>query len=987
MLRLFAWIPALLILGCPDPPVPPDVDLDGDEWPDVTDPCVDVDGDGYGRPEDDTSGCVITTPDCDDSDPEVHPGATEVCDGADDNCDDVIDEGFDVDGDGYTTCGADGVEFNHDDDCDDTDDTVHPGAEELCDGIDNDCDQALPDDEADLDSDGYAACGIAPHTPDCDDGDDTIHPGAEELCDGEDNDCDGTVPADELDTDGDGVKGCEGDCDDANDLVSPLVAEDCDGLDTDCDGTVPADEADVDGDGERICDGDCDDGEPLLNNLDADGDGVSSCAGDCDDTDSDTYPGATELCDGEDNDCDIFIGPEELDLDGDGVEACNGDCDDDDAAVYPGAPEACDGVDNDCDGSLPAPEADGDGDGHRICDTPSDCHDGDASIHPGAEELCNGVDDDCDPATLENVDGDGDGITGCDGDCNDSEPSVYPGASPICDGIVDQDCDDLDDANETDGDQDGYTPCADDCDDGDAATHPGAAEVCDGVPDNDCDGSDDLEEIDDDSDGITECDGDCDDTDWNTYPGATEIDCDGVDQDCDGEDGTPTQATRNLSTAEGSYEGENPSDYAGSAVAAAGDVNGDGFGDVLVGSYYNDEAFDNAGKAYLVYGPASWHEPLGNADAVFFGEGSANYAGIDVAGAGDVNHDGYDDILIGADGYSGAGSDAGRVYLMHGPPAATMVADAWFTGNAAGDSVGNAIDGAGDVDGDGYDDVIIGADLRDIYGSNSGAAYVLFGPLTGGFTLGSSGVTFEGPTSGDRAGSGVASAGDVNDDGYDDVIIGAYGATGQAGDTGVAYVIEGDPGLTGTVSLTNATATLEGEAAGANTGYAVAGAGDVDGDGYDDVLVGAYGYNSTQGRSYLVRGPVYGTVSLASADAVFTGVAAGDEAGRAVSGAGDVNGDGYADVLIGARESDAAGTDSGEAYVLFGPLGGSYSLSSANLRLPGQLAGDQAGIDVCGGFDSDGDGYDDVIVGAHGWDNVGNWRGKAYVVMGPGLCN
>ncbi len=221
---------------------------------------------------------------------------------------------------------------------------------------------------------------------------------------------------------------------------------------------------------------------------------------DCDDTDENVYPGAPALCDGKDNDCDPatveFFPPDawDVDGDGDGFLECADDCDDDNATVFPGAPELCDGLDNDCDGAPPIDETtDLDGDGFPVC---ADCHDGDASIHPAAAELCNGWDDDCDGLLLSlEVDLDGDGYLGCI-DCVDLDPlvaplapSIHPGATEVCDGY-DTDCDPATTAEpggEADLDSDGWIPCAGDCDDGNADSWPGAPEICDGL-DNDCNG-------------------------------------------------------------------------------------------------------------------------------------------------------------------------------------------------------------------------------------------------------------------------------------------------------------------------------------------------------------------------------------------------------------------------------------------------------------------------------------------------------------------
>ncbi len=474
-------------------------------------------------------------------------------------------------------------------DCDDNDGDTYPGATELCDGLDNDCDDSVPADEEDADGDGVMACG-----GDCDDGDALVYPGATEICDGGDNDCDGA--ADEglttwefwPDGDGDGhgedgaapVEDCaqppghvdnHDDCDDGDAGIHPGATETCDGVDEDCNGQI--DDGVVysdywpDGDGDGFGDvaanptsacapmigfvlnaGDCDDGDPAVNPLasevcdgldndcdgnvdegyDLDGDGYTSCGDDCDDGD----PAAAEICDGIDNDCDGTV-DDGFDADGDGYSSCGGptgepDCDDGDAAIHPGAVEVCNGIDDDCDTVIDE-GFDGDGDGWTTC--AGDCNDGALAVHPGMPEICNGgVDDDCDLATDENVDGDGDGLSICDGDCDDGSDAVFPAHPEICDGL-DNDCDPATDEN-GDEDGDGASLCDGDCDDDDPTVAPTAAETCDGV-DNDCDGFLGAGEEDADADQQMVCEGDCDDTDPQIGDGFPEQ-CDGIDNDCDG---------------------------------------------------------------------------------------------------------------------------------------------------------------------------------------------------------------------------------------------------------------------------------------------------------------------------------------------------------------------------------------------------------------------------------------------------------------------
>jgi hypothetical protein len=523
--------------------------------------CSPTDFDGDGSP------CHL---DCDDADPLNFPGNTETCDGQDNDCGGDIDEGFDADADGVTSCGPDGTPSTSDDDCDDSESLTFPGATEQCDGADNDCDGAVPADEVDGDTDGFMEC------EDCDDTNVDTFPGAAELCDGQDNDCNLAVPASETDDDSDGTSECEGDCDDT---------------------------------------------DASLNTADLDADGVNTCDSDCDDTDPLNFPGNPEVCDGQDNDCDLAVPANETDddLDGtsecegdcddtdaslntadedaDGVNTCDDDCDDDDSLNYPDNPEVCDGQDNDCFGGADADlagEVDGDSDGSLSCD---DCDDADPDNFPGNSEVCDGQDNDCsgaadlDPAG--EVDLDSDDSLSCD-DCDDADPLNFPDNTEVCDG-QDNDCDLVIPADETDDDSDGTSECEGDCDDTDASLNtadedadgvttcnadcddadplnfPTNEEVCDGQ-DNDCiDGADadPAGEVDGDSDGSLSCD-DCDDADPLNFPGNPEV-CDGQDNDCD----LAIPADETDDDSDGTSECEGDCDDTDASLTPA-DVDGDG---------------------------------------------------------------------------------------------------------------------------------------------------------------------------------------------------------------------------------------------------------------------------------------------------------------------------------------------------------------------------------------------------------------------------
>jgi hypothetical protein len=398
--------------------------------------------------------------------------------------------------------------------------------------------------------------------------------------------------------------------------------------------------------------------------------------------------------------------------------------------------------------------------------------------------------------------------------------------------------------------------------------------------------------------------------------------------------------------------GINTSDNFGYSVASAGDVNGDGYSDVVVGAF---GVLSNKGAAYIFTGsniglsvsPATTLNGINTND---------NF-GISVASAGDVNGDGYSDVVVGAFGVL---SNKGAAYIFTGSNIGLSVSPATtLNGINGGDYFGISVACAGDINGDGYSDVITGA-----YGvsSNKGAAYIFTGGNTG--VSASPATTLNGISTSDNFGYSVACIGDINGDGYSDVVAGAYVVSSNKG---AAYIFTGsNTGL----SVSPAT-TLNGIIANGQFAYSLASAGDINGDGYSDLIIGANNVSSSTGAAYTYHGSPNGLVS--SPVIFFNGAAANDQFGHSVVSAGDVNGDGYSDVVIGAHGEFS---NKGAAYLFLGSSNG-LSASPAT-TLNGSAPGDYFGYSVACAGDVNGDGYSDIIVGAIGVSS----RGAAYIFPG-----
>jgi hypothetical protein len=462
--------------------------------------------------------------------------------------------------------------------------------------------------------------------------------------------------------------------------------------------------------------------------------------------------------------------------------------------------------------------------------------------------------------------------------------------------------------------------------------------------------------------------------------------------------------------------GTNNRERLGFSISDAGDINGDGIGDLIVGAPGDFATAENTdrGRAYVIFGTGAGFASTINAASLngsngFLVDGinSGDNAGISVSNAGDINSDGIQDFLVG-NGFStiGTQSNNGSAYVILGSttsfgtnfsPSALNGGNGFIVnGVSAEDRLGASVSNVGDINQDGFADFLVGAPKNTAQKDEAGASYLVYGK-GGGFDANlnltvpdaSKFTTINGLAIDDSFGVSVGSAGDVNGDGIGDLIVGSSTADPNGiNNAGSTYIIFGRSGGLGTsfdlASLNGSNGfAVNGFQENSQLGFSVSNAGDINSDGIGDIIIGARGAGEQRGAAYVVFGSRNGFAASidpftldGSNGFAFYGKA-GSQAGFSVSGAGDVNGDGIEDAIVGAPLDSPNGvTGAGSAYVIFGKSGGfsreQYASTvnrSNGLVFNGFRQQDLLGSSVSGAGDINAGGVTDIAIGASAADN------------------
>lgn len=615
-----------------------------------------------------------------------------------------------------------------------------------------------------------------------------------------------------------------------------------------------------------------------------------------------------------------------------------------------------------------------------------DCDDEDPRTHPEGTEVCDDADADED----------------CDGDVNEDDDSLEP-----TEWFADADNDDFGDPEDSQRSCDqpsGYVRDDQDCDDDDRDINPDGQEVCDGAGgDEDCDGLVDSDDDsmassplptwypDDDGDGFGDPDGttqkqcdapsgdwatnddDCDDGDRNVNPDESEVCMNGVDDNCNGSaDGCGLTGDISLGSADVKISGTTGSQL-GVALCGGGDIDEDGRDDVVVYAYHTT----SVGGAYAFYGGATGTLRDSDADVKFSGESGGDSFGRSCA-LGDLTGDGAADVVIGDSGYdySSSYSNTGRVYLFSSPLSATETsANTIYTNNTGtSDYIGGTL-AIGDWSGDGRNDLFISA-------SGADEVFADYGTISSSSGKDIWGINeFEGAL--DYSGF-LATGGDVDGDGSDDLVAG-YAISSVYGERGYIYLMTGEFGGSGLTLSSKADAVLEGDT---NTsgviGSGLSIRGDLNGDGYADLSAGdsaGDGLSSNSGRVHVCFGP-WSSGNILDCEVLING-ASSSYFGATTEIIGDENGDGEADLLVGAYGATGDVAGSGAAYLFRGPFSaGTLSVNDADASLNGPSGNGYVGATLAAAGDFNGDDLADLLIGGY---NINGGAGAAYIVFGGGL--